>query len=75
MDKKKPGRPTMYGTRMVRREVSLTEAAWETLKDRYGGDSYSATVRNALLRLVELESEKLVAELESNNRIVTGRID
>jgi len=74
-DKKPIGRPSLYGERMVTRQISLAADAWETLKDRYGGDSYSATVRNALLRLVELESEKLVAELESNNRIVTGRID
>ena len=60
MDKKKPCRPTMYGTRMVRREVSLTESAWEMLQDRYGGDNYSATVRNALLRLVELENREKV---------------
>ena len=60
MDKKKPGRPTMYGTRMVRREVSLTEAAWGMLQERYGGDNYSVTVRNALLRLVELENKESV---------------
>ena len=59
-DKKKPGRPTMYGTRMVRREVSLTESAWEMLQERYGGDNYSVTVRNALLRLVELENKESV---------------
>jgi len=74
-DKKPIGRPTIYGERMVTRQISLAADAWETLKERYGGDSYSATIRNALLRLVELESERLVAELESNNRIVTGRID
>ena len=60
MDKKKPGRPTMYGTKLVRREVSLTEAAWEMLQERYGGDNYSVTVRNALLRLVELENKESV---------------
>ena len=52
MDKKKPGRPPLYGTKLVRREVSLTESAWEMLQERYGGDNYSVTVRNALLRLV-----------------------
>lgn len=40
---------------MVTRQISLAADAWETLKERYGGDSYSATIRNALLRLVELE--------------------
>ena len=58
MDKKKPGRPTMYGTKLVRREVSLTESAWGMLQERYGGDNYSVTVRNALLRLVELENRQ-----------------
>ena len=48
----------MYGTRMVRREVSLTESAWEMLQERYGGDNYSVTVRNALSRLVELENRE-----------------
>lgn len=66
----KGGRPPFYGERMVTRQISLPGDAWQTLKERYGGDSYSATIRNALLRLVELESERLVAELESNNRIV-----
>ena len=58
MDKKKPGRPPLYGTKLVRREVSLTESAWEMLQERYGGDNYSVTVRNALLRLVELENRQ-----------------
>ena len=58
MDKKKPGRPPIYGTKLVRREISLTESAWEMLQERYGGDSYSATMRNALLRLVELENRQ-----------------
>ena len=43
---------------MVTRQISLAADAWETLKERYGGDSYSATIRNALLRLVELERTK-----------------
>ena len=57
-DKKKPGRPPLYGTKLVRREVSLTESAWGMLQERYGGDNYSVTVRNALLRLVELENRQ-----------------
>ena len=48
----------MYGTKLVRREVSLTESAWGMLQERYGGDNYSVTVRNALLRLVELENRE-----------------
>ncbi len=54
-DKKPIGRPSLYGERMVTRQISLAADAWLTLKERYGGDSYSATIRNALLRLVELE--------------------
>ena len=74
-DKKPIGRPTIYGERMVTRQISLPADAWQTLQERYGGDSYSATIRNALLKLVKLEGERLVAELESNNRLVTGHID
>jgi len=69
MDKKKPGRPTMYGTRMVRREVSLTEAAWEMLQERYGGDSYSMTIRSALLRLIDLEDKQRLLELENREKV------
>ena len=58
MDKKKPGRPPLYGTKLVRREISLTESAWEMLQERYGGDPSSVPVRNALLRLVELENRQ-----------------
>ena len=54
-DEKPIGRPSLYGERMVTRQISLAADAWLTLKERYGGDSYSATIRNDLLRLVELE--------------------
>ena len=74
-EKPQMGRPTLYGDRMVTRNVNLPEAAWQTLKERYGGDTYSASLRRALLRLVELESEKLVAAIDDNNKIVAGRID
>lgn len=57
-DKKPIGRPSLYGERMVTRQISLATDAWLTLKERYGGDSYSATIRNALLRLVELENRQ-----------------
>jgi hypothetical protein len=57
-DKKPIGRPSLYGERMVTRQISLAANAWETLKERYGGDNYSVTVRNALLRLVELENRQ-----------------
>lgn len=57
-DKKPIGRPSLYGERMVTRQISLAADAWLTLKDRYGGDNYSVTVRNALLRLVELENRQ-----------------
>lgn len=74
-EKPQMGRPTLYGDRMVTRNVNLPEAAWQEIKARYGGDTYSASLRRALLRLVELEGERLVAAIEENNRIVTGRID
>ena len=51
-------RHNLYGTKLVRREVSLTESAWGMLQERYGGDNYNVTVRNALLRLVELENRQ-----------------
>ncbi len=59
-DKKPMGRPSLYGERMVTRQISLAADAWLTLRERYGGDNYSVTVRNALLRLVELENKESV---------------
>ena len=54
-EKPQMGRPALYGDRMVTRNVNLPEAAWQEIKQRYGGDTYSAAIRRALLRLVELE--------------------
>ena len=58
-DKPQMGRPALYGDRMVTSNVNLPEAAWQEIKQRYGGDTYSAALRRALLRLVELESHNV----------------
>jgi len=68
-DKKPIGRPTIYGERMVTRQISLAADAWETLKERYGGDSYSMTIRSALLRLIDLEDKQRLLELENREKV------